>query len=369
MANPYSDLPARHFWRTGVGDASGEYADLFRPRFRISRTTRIATAGSCFAQHVGRHLRSLGYTVLDAEPPPPGLDTEEGRRFGYNLYSARHGNIYTARQLLQLTQEAFGTFTPGDAVWQREGRFFDALRPTVEPDGLGSAEAVRRHRAQHLARFREVLTQADLLVFTLGLVEAWVHKPTGTVYPTAPGVVADSAAPEDIALRSFTFQEVHRDLIAFRKIMAGINRRSRVLLTVSPVPLTATATDDHVLVATMHAKSTLRAVAGQLRQDLRSVDYFPSYEIIAGHPSRGRFYAKNLREVTAEGVAFVMRHFTSAYGAAKPAKDAAAPVPAPPAAATSAEDREMEQAEAAEKVVCEEMLLDAFGPGAAATKA
>lgn len=356
MANPYTDLPSRNFWRSGTAEsAASKFPDLFRPRFPISQKTRIATAGSCFAQHVGRHLRSLGYDILDAEPPPFGLDGDEARRFGYDLYSARHGNIYTVRQLLQLAREAFGEFSPGDAIWQRNGRYYDALRPTVEPEGLGSADAVRRHRAQHLVRFREILTKADLIVFTMGLIEAWVHAPTGTVYPTAPGVVADSASRDDIVLHSFTFNEIQRDLIEFRKLVSKINRKSRVLLTVSPVPLTATATDNHVLVASMHAKSTLRAVAAEVRDKLASFDYFPSYEIIAGHPSRGRFYAPNLREVTAEGVACVMRHFTAAYGAPE------AETITPPLAAAEATGQ-MDQAEAAERVVCDEMLLDAFGP-------
>ena len=36
----------------------------------------------------------------------------------------------------------------------------------------------------------------------------------------------------------------------------------RILLTVSPVPLTATAGDDHVLLATTYSKSVLRAGRG-----------------------------------------------------------------------------------------------------------
>lgn len=354
MASPYSGLPAESFWRSGVaGAASGDFPGLFKPRFELTPEMRIATAGSCFAQHVGRHLRGLGFRVLDAEPPPPGLSGEEARRFGFELYSARHGNIYTVRQMLQLALEAFGRFTPGDAVWHRDGRFYDALRPTVEPNGLGSAEAVRQHRAAHLSRVRSVLREADVLVFTMGLVEAWVHQPTGTVYPTAPGVVADSDAPEDIVLHSFDFSEIRSDLLTLRRLLVKFNRKLRFLLTVSPVPLTATATDDHVLVATMYAKSTLRAVAGRVRQECPDVDYFPSYEIVAGHPSRGRFYAPNMREVTSEGVACVMRHFTAAYQHVPESPASPEPATPPPQPEQTAEQK-------AEELVCDELLLEAF---------
>jgi hypothetical protein len=85
-----------------------------------------------------------------------------------------------------------------------------------------------------------------------------------------------------------------------------------MVLTVSPVPLTATATGRHALVATTHSKSVLRAAAGQLADERDDVDYFPSYEIISGFPYRAAFYEPNLRTVTPDGVAFVMRHFFQA---------------------------------------------------------
>lgn len=357
MPSPYAGLPPTSFWRSGIaGAATGAFPGIFKPRFDITRKTRIATAGSCFAQHVGRHLRSLGFRILDAEPAPPGLSDDEAKEFGFNLYSARYGNIYTVRQLLQLVQEAFGSFTPADAIWQRDGRFFDALRPTVEPDGLATEDAVRAQRAQHLTRVRSVLTEADILVFTLGLVEGWVHGPSGTVYPTAPGTVADSAAPEDIGLHCFDFVEVRDDLRAVHALLKQHNPKLRFLLTVSPVPLTATAMDEHVLVATTYAKSTLRAVAGQIKQENPDFDYFPSFEIVAGHPSGGRFYRPNLREVTSEGVACVMSHFSAALGVTgTPAPVEAAPPPPP----------EIDAEEAREKIICDEMLLEAFAPPAA----
>jgi hypothetical protein len=78
------------------------------------------------------------------------------------------------------------------------------------------------------------------------------------------------------------------------------------------VPLTATATGGHALTANTYSKSVLRAVAGQLAQEHQQIDYFPAYEIITGVPFRGAFFEPNLREVTPEGVEFVMRRFTAA---------------------------------------------------------
>ncbi len=80
-------------------------------------------------------------------------------------------------------------------------------------------------------------------------------------------------------------------------------------LTVSPVPLTATASKEHVLVATTYSKSILRSAAGELSLSRDDVDYFPSYELISQPPTFGKFYESNLRSVKPEGVDYVMKHF------------------------------------------------------------
>lgn len=350
MRSPYENRPPRSFWRTGVVEAPvGPGVDLYHRKVAIDRTTRIATAGSCFAQHIGRALRARGFTVLDAEPLPEGVDAKVAERFGYGIYSARYGNIYTVRQFVQLVSEVLGWITPADAVWEKDGRYYDAMRPSVEPEGLRSPELVAMHRAAHLAAVRTLLGETDVLVFTLGLTEAWMHAPSRTVYPTAPGTLAGQYDPALHSFVNFGYEDVRRDFIKLRRLLHQFNPKIRILLTVSPVPLTATAGDDHVLVATTYSKSVLRAVAGSVAAQFDDVDYFPSYEIITGAPSRGQFFGENLRTVTPEGVATVMATFFAEQDAGGDAAPLAAPV-APRAHTVADED----------DVVCEDALLEAF---------
>jgi hypothetical protein len=86
-----------------------------------------------------------------------------------------------------------------------------------------------------------------------------------------------------------------------------------MILTVSPVPLVATAETDHVLTATVYSKSVLRAVAGELAAGDDCVAYFPSYELITGALARGQYFEENMRSVKPEGVAYVMQHFLEAH--------------------------------------------------------
>lgn len=347
MSSPYQGLPRRAFWNRGVArHPVGTIGDLYRPKFAIEKTTRIAAAGSCFAQHITRHLKKRGYTVLDAEPPIVGLDRATAMKFGYGLYSARYGNIYTVRQLLQLIGEAQGEWTPTDYIWEKQGRFYDALRPAVEPMGLDSAAEVAAHRTQHLAAVRELLAGTDLFIFTLGLTEAWIDAATGTVYATAPETIAGTFDPARHRFHNFTHAETLADFVAVRAMLKKINPHMRFLITVSPVPLTATASGDHVLPATIYSKSTLRSVAGDLATAFDDIDYFPSYELI-GTPFTGNiWFDDDRRSVADAGVEMVMRHF---FTAQPEAGLAVSDEPDTPPSARTADD-----------VVCEDVLLEAF---------
>lgn len=311
--SPYQGLEPRAFWRTGLAETDYPPAALYRPRWSLSKSDRIVTAGSCFAQHVGRALRRNGFNVLDAEPAPDGLSPEQALQHGYTMYSARYGNIYTTRQLRQLIEEAWDGRPWFDDVWERDGRFFDAMRPNVQPNGFADETAVRAAREDHLARVREVFSSADVFVFTLGLTEAWHHKPTGQVYATAPGTIAGRYDPDVHGFINLRLAEIRADLEAALARLKALNPGLRVLLTVSPVPLTATASGNHVLPATVLSKSILRAVAGELTEDFPEIDYFPSYEIVTSSRAGAGYFEENLRSVRASAVDTVMRVFIDAH--------------------------------------------------------
>ena len=353
MSGVFDNLPQSAFWRPAVVEP-GPFGltDLVQPKFQVTRDMAVATAGSCFAQHVGRALRSAGLAVLDAEPAPMGLDAATAKRFGFGLYSGRYGNIYTTRQLCQLLEDTRDARLRPEAIWHRDGRFFDALRPNTEPEGCATAAEVCQLRAFHLSRLRELFRKTALFVFTLGMTESWQDPTTGTVFPTAPGLIAEPQSGHGVAFRNFGFQEVLADLISSRRLLLEFNPAMRLILSVSPVPLTATASGRHVLAATTASKSILRAAVDAFVSDLPDVDYVPSYEIITHPAARGRFFAANLRSVTQEGVDLVMSHFLSAHGLS------------PLATLASGTDSGFTVPEFADQtaddVICEEAMAEAF---------
>lgn len=314
MTSHYSNLSDEAYWRSGVVETDKTlWPDVFTPKFEISDKTAIATAGSCFAQHIGRKLKGQGMTVLDAEPAPASLSADDAKRLGYGIYSARYGNIYTPRQLRELLGDAAQDRVHEDLFWQKEDRFFDALRPGIEPDGFVSLSAAMDQRRAHLACVRQMLVDTDIFVFTLGLTEAWIDDQAGRVMALAPGVIAGDYDPARYRFHNFVFDELVGDLEAIYSALTAVNPHMKLLLTVSPVPLTATASNEHVLAATTYSKAVLRAAAGEMTNANSAIDYFPSYELVTTWAQDIPAFEANLRSVTPQMVDRVMSVFLSAY--------------------------------------------------------
>lgn len=373
MTSPYDGLDDSAYWRSGVVDRPpGRLRGLYRPRVAVTSQSAILTAGSCFAQYVHRELKAAGAPVIEMEPPPQDSDAGIAARFFYGVFSARYGNIYNPRQFLQLLREAKGISRPAHPIWTHAGRHIDALRPNVDPGGFDSAEAVRHARAHHLSLVAQALAQVDVVILTLGLHETWEDRASGTVYPVAPHVLAAPPAGADIGFLSLSHDDVVNDLRAVLALLRQDRPQVRMILTVAPGPLIATASGKHVLAASTSGKAILRAAVDTLMRSEDGVDYFPSYEIITNPAARGRFYQPNLRNPTPRGVALVMRHFLSAHGLAGRSADTPthtpADGPADPPTHTPAHTPSVQGADHAQsrfampsednELICEELLHD-----------
>lgn len=353
-SHPYKTLPGKAFWRRSVAALHpGDVDPVGVFDLRITPETKVATAGSCFAQHIARHLQKSGFNYYVTEEGHPVISQAIRDRHHYGLFSARYGNIYTARQLLQLFQRAYGTFVPSEDAWhERDGRVLDPFRPTAQPGGFVSIAEMHEDRAQHFAAVRRMFETCDVFVFTLGLTECWASVDDGAVFPICPGVEGGIFDAARHVFYNQTAEHVVADMSAFLNALRSVNPQVRVVLTVSPVPLMATADPGaHVLSATTYSKAVLRVAAETLRRRHADVHYFPSYEIITGAFNRGRYYDDDLRNVNEDGVGHVMRLFLQ-HVAGVTGKAPTAPKP------KVTEDRTLAQAAQVVAVECDEEALD-----------
>lgn len=317
MKHPYVGLPNKQFWKNSAGIEDYTKLDpVSSPSFKIAPNDKIVTAGSCFAQHVARFMTGSGYNHFITESAHPIIDEKTAARNNYGLFSARYGNIYTARQLKQLLLRAFGEFFPSEVSWKSHcGSFIvDPFRPQIQPDGYISTHELMVDLEHHFSCIRASITEMDVFVFTLGLTEAWVDARDGAVFPLAPGVVAGNYEPSKVNFVNFDEVETAEDLNFSLDFIRKINPKVKIILTVSPVALNATYEPRDVLLSTVWSKSILRIAAEKVTKNFSDCVYFPSYEIITSPHVRGNYFASDCRDVTSEGVEHVMglflHHFT-----------------------------------------------------------
>jgi tetratricopeptide (TPR) repeat protein len=275
MANVKSN--AAQTW-PARGEAGSRLEPLARPAlhpgFRFNAGERIFTIGSCFARNVEVVLEQCGFVI----PTRDIIRADEAfGRIGHNIL-----NNYGAPSILNeirwaldpahpfAEEQAFFEIYPGKWV---DAHLNHALKPTT-------LAVVRARRKAILAAY-QALRECRVVIITLGLAECWFDRETGFYLNTAPRRSMIRSFPGRFELRVLSYEEVHA---AVREAMALIRSHGvpdvRVILTVSPVPLSATFRADDVMVANCYSKSVLRTAAEAITLTHDFVDYYPSYESV-----------------------------------------------------------------------------------------
>jgi len=304
--NPYLVQPDRAFWSRSVSRnfsvdsllSEASQSSLFQ------KDDLIVSAGSCFASNLIPWIENEGLEYLRTEELPSQFkDLPEN--LGYRNFSAAYGNIYTARHLRQLYEQALGVRVPAEDRWHIDGMVIDPFRPGLAYPAESDAE-FDLLKASHLKAVLGAFHKATVFVFTLGLTEAWQSKVDGSVFPACPGTISGIFDEDKHEFKNFSVEEITEDLTKFIELLRESNPRLRFIITVSPVPLVATATKSHVLLASTYSKSVLRVVAENVSNLLKDVSYFPAFEIITGPQAPFEYFESDRRNVSEIGVAEVM---------------------------------------------------------------
>lgn len=323
---PYNDLPEKAFFRNAVlrqGDLDGASDKTLQ----LTASTKVMSAGSCFAARIATFIKKSGIHYLEANDRSAADDSV--REETPNQFSLRYGNIYTVRHLLQLLQRATGALmTEPPVASDKNGRYRNLARPAVL--SYASIDALRADDRDHLNNLMTLLRQADVFIFTLGLTEYWVDTQLDLALPTTPGCGYGDYDPARHQFRNASLADVTHELAQSFALLRQINPRLKILLTLSPVPLVATYTAVSAVEATFYSKSLLRQAIAQAMAEWPhgNVTYFPSYEIITNpHVIRENFES-DMRSISDAGVARVMAQFRRRFMDDSAAAPVAAAAPA-----------------------------------------
>ena len=306
MTHPYKTIEWFQNWNRAVANSNlVNITPALHSDFTLTKEMRIMSLGSCFAQHITRHLSTLGFTKLFYESGPPEDES-------YRVFSGRYGNIYTMKQALQLLNRAIDGDSSEES-WMDGDKFIDPYRPNAVPGGFETSAKMLEDKKHHLQAVKELFLDSDLIILTLGLTEGWVNLTTGTVYPVAPGVSAGEYQPGLHDFFNQNISQVIEDLFSFINRIKSMNAKVRFILTVSPVPLAATYEKMHVMNATSYSKSVLRVAAQEAVNQFDFVYYFPSFEMVTSQLAQGSYYENDFRHVKQVGVNRVMNEFERVF--------------------------------------------------------
>jgi hypothetical protein len=310
--NPYKEQPNIAFWSRSVSENFYPIELVENQGLLFKNGDSVTSAGSCFASNLVPYIEKAGLHYIRTEAMPK-IFSELGENLGYANFSAAYGNIYTARQLLQLYKRTLKYFSPIEDRWIGSSELIDPFRPGLKFPS-STHEEFDLQTKLHLKATREAFETADVFVFTLGLTESWAHKSDGAIYPACPGTIAGNFDPKLYEFKNFNTDEIVQDLSEFIDLLRNRNPKVRFIISVSPVPLVATGTKSHVLTSTIYSKSVLRVAAEELATNLKDVTYFPAYEIITGPQAPHNFFEEDRRNVSENGVRVVMETLLQASG-------------------------------------------------------
>lgn len=291
-----------------------------KPKNRFSRDAKVFTIGSCFARNIERELRANKIMTLTdgIQIPADFYEVSADPRAAMNKFNIPSILDELCRAFDPDANLINGLIPAGSDLW------FDPATTSIRMMTIDEAIQLRTTVVETMQKIAE----ADVIIFTLGLVEMWRDRLTGLNLNTHPhpkavrfetGLRQELArnlhqaqknieaariggkAPnnDDLALVEATTEDKlqsrfeflrpeYADLVVdMHKIVALCTKvapQAKVVITVSPVPLQTTMTPDDVVCSSTYSKAILRVIAEEMRQSYDHVDYFPSFEMVTNSP-------------------------------------------------------------------------------------
>lgn len=165
---------------------------------------------------------------------------------------------------------------------------------------------------QFFEEARQRLSACSHLVLTVGVAPAFFDVDSGDfVFARRYG---DLLREKKITMKTTTVAENSANLREIFQLLHHLAPHARKTVTVSPVPLAATAELASVVVADCISKSTLRAAVHEVLSDYNEVLYFPAFEIVRwlspyGTPDIFGASDANSRHVSDWVVSFIVGEF------------------------------------------------------------
>ena len=273
-------LPHVHMWKDRESHLLAPDTPL------IKSDSKIATIGSCFASELASAMSRL---TLDGAMHPAGL-------------------FYNTKSIRQEFERIFESWDAGVSPWQTQAGFIHPLKSYRKT--YDTSDALMKWSEDIDAQADTLFKSPDLIVITLGLIEAWRMPDSQLYLPQIPHPdIFESSGAEFCRL---SVQDMFEDLEVVRACIKKYTQ-AELILTVSPIPLHSTFTDKDVRVANTESKSRIRAAVSQFIDAYPDVHYFHSYEIVTTAERLSDFMLEDGRHVHRHAVDYILEQFLTAF--------------------------------------------------------
>lgn len=300
------------------GEISLKERDIIKP------DSSVYTIGSCFAEEIRKSLTKSEFNLypklksLKFNRDNCNVDTLPDREH-MNFYNL--GSIYQEFQrsvnLLKVDASDFvevkntncGVKADGNPkLFKQHGSvlYHDILRRWTWSNSL--EELINISQKLNTLTI-EGLTKADIIIITLGMSEVFSNEKF-----IANEMPAHLIGHTQYKPKLLTTEENLSYLKAIVSFLKEVNKRVKIVLTVSPVPLIRTFLSNDIFTANLFSKSNLISALNQfLSNEPEDVYYFPSFEIV-NLLGWGAF-ADDGRHVKQGTADLVVRAFLQSFGA------------------------------------------------------
>lgn len=310
-------------------NGTSELFDIeIKPKFQLSYETPIFTMGSCFARNVEHHLiqNNANLVLKEFGLPRKFINPEigwlknaiafHGEEEGYRQVSRSSINKYTPHSMLNEFERVLTSLhdhIPDSGIIFEDGKIVDLQVKHTIPQNMDDAIEIRN---LVLAASEKVL-ESECIFLTLGYTETWWDLETGIVANEAPPFWLVKKYPERFEFRVIDEAECFECLQKIYDLLTSKLKTFNLIITVSPVPLGVTFTDQDVIVANMHSKATLRSAVGRFVKDHSNADYFPSFEF-AMLSDPNFVWREDRVHVKTEAVDSIIKAFCKSYFSGNP---------------------------------------------------
>jgi tetratricopeptide (TPR) repeat protein len=312
-------------WPMDPENQANRLVPLAKPRFnatfRIARDELVFTVGSCFARNIEKQLASEGFDFAAKYFSIPEAETDFISSDASGLLNKYV--VYSVANELRWALDPAHPFPESALIPHKSDKWVDPhLHHAIAPS---SRERVLNRRRLVQDYFSQA-AKAGVFILTLGLAEAWFDRHTGLYLNGMPPVASKALQPGRFEFHVLDHDQVLACLEDIHALLARFGRADlRMLVTVSPVALGNTFTDEDVLIANTYSKSVQRAAVAAFVARHSNVNYFPSYESVV-LSDRGRAWATDQAHASDEIVRYNVLAMMGAYveGGSSSRADAAA---------------------------------------------